>query len=69
MLFKVDTLFGHVIEETDHGVVYQADGALVDAANLRACAGCKVKCASGEQDPASPICPARSMRVAVTASS
>jgi hypothetical protein len=51
MLFKVDTLFGHVIEETDHGVVYQADGVLVDAANLRACAGCNVKCSSGQQDP------------------
>jgi hypothetical protein len=51
MLFKVDTLFGHVIEETDRGVVYQADGALVDGANLRPCVGCNAKCSPGEQDP------------------
>jgi hypothetical protein len=51
MLFKIDSLFGHVIEETAKGVVYQADGVLVDGKNLRPCVGCKVKCANGEQDP------------------
>jgi len=51
MLFNVDSLFGHVIEETEKGVVYQADGVLVDGANLRPCVGCKAKCSSGEHDP------------------
>jgi hypothetical protein len=51
MLFKIDSVFGHVIEETAQGVVYQADGVLVDGNNLRPCGGCKVKCAEGQHDP------------------
>ena len=51
MLFKVDSLFGHVIEETAEGVVYQSDGVLVDGADLRPCVGCNVKCSPGQQDP------------------
>jgi hypothetical protein len=51
MLFKIDSLFGHVIEETADGVVYQADGVLVDGTNLRPCVGCKVKCSEGSHDP------------------
>jgi hypothetical protein len=51
MLSKIDSLFGHVVEETAQGVVYQADGVLVDGKNLRPCVGCKVKCVQGAQDP------------------
>jgi len=51
MLFKVDTLFGHVIEETANGAVYRDDGSKVDGNNLRPCFGCKAKCQPGEHDP------------------
>ena len=51
MLFKTDTLFGHVIEDTDDGPVYQDDGSKVDGDNPRPCLGCKVKIQHGEQDP------------------
>lgn len=51
MLLKVDSHFGHVIEETERGVVYQADGVLVDFSDPRPCVGCKVKCAEGQHDP------------------
>lgn len=51
MLFKTDTLFGHVIEDTDDGPVYQDDGSKVDGDNPRPCLGCKVKIHYGEQDP------------------
>jgi hypothetical protein len=51
MLFKIDSHFGHVIEETANGIVYQVDGSPVDPANPRSCAGCKVRCREGEQDP------------------
>lgn len=51
MLFKIDTLFGHVIEEREDGPVYQDDGSKVDASNLRPCLGCKAKCQQGEHDP------------------
>lgn len=51
MLLKVDSQFGHVIEETDRGVVYQVDGVLVDGDNPRPCVGCQAKCAHGTHDP------------------
>lgn len=51
MLFKIDTLFGHVIEEREDGVVYQDDGSRVDGNNLRPCLGCNLKCNQGEHDP------------------
>lgn len=51
MLFKVDTLFGHVIEERPDGAVYQDDGSKVDGSSLRPCLGCKAKCQQGEHDP------------------
>lgn len=51
MLYKVDSMFGHVIEETGTGVVYQADGAAVDFACPRACVGCGAHVKNGEQDP------------------
>jgi hypothetical protein len=51
MLFKVDSHFGHVVEETDKGVIYRDDGALVDWQNPRPCLGCKAKCGEGSHDP------------------
>ncbi|MDR3616562.1 MAG: hypothetical protein P4L53_23585 [Candidatus Obscuribacterales bacterium] len=51
MLFKVEGQFGHLVEETEGGVIYQSDGSLVDIANPRPCFGCNAKCANGEQDP------------------
>jgi hypothetical protein len=52
VLFKINTLFGHVIEEREDGVVvYQDDGSKVDGNNLRPCLGCNVKCSPGEHDP------------------
>lgn len=52
MLFKIDTLFGHVIEETAEGaVVYQDDRSPVDFANPRACLGCAKRVGHGEHDP------------------
>lgn len=52
MLFKVDSLYGHVIEETETGdVVYRDDRSPVTAETVRACKGCNVKCGSGMHDP------------------
>ncbi len=51
MLFKVDSHFGHVVEETDKGVIYRDDGALVDWQNPRTCFSCKAKCGEGSHDP------------------
>jgi len=52
MLFKTDTLFGHVIDETEPGVVvYRDDGTPVDFANPRTCKGCHAKCQTGGHDP------------------
>lgn len=50
MLFKIDSLYGHVIEDTPAGPVYQDDKSLVDDANPRPCLGCKVEIKGG-QDP------------------
>ncbi len=47
MLSKISSTFGHLIEETDLGVVYQADGAPVDFACPRACVGCGVQVRDG----------------------
>lgn len=51
MLFKVDTLYGHVVEETDDGLVYQDDGSPVTAETVRPCKGCGACIKNGEQDP------------------
>lgn len=52
MLFKTDSLFGHVIEERGDGaVVYQDDGTEVDFSKPRGCAGCQAPCQEGEHDP------------------
>jgi hypothetical protein len=51
MLFKVEGQFGHLVEDSERGAIYQSDGTLVDKANPRPCFGCKARCANGEQDP------------------
>jgi hypothetical protein len=51
MLFKVEDQFGHRVEDTESGVIYQSDGSLVDKTNPRPCFGCKARCKNGEQDP------------------
>ncbi len=50
MLFKIDSLYGHVIEDTPQGPVYQNDKVLVDENNPRPCLGCNVQIKGG-QDP------------------
>jgi hypothetical protein len=50
MLNKTDTLFGHIIDDTDKGPVYREDGTPVDFANPRPCLGCKKRCANGGHD-------------------
>jgi hypothetical protein len=51
MLFKVDTAFGHVIEDTPEGPVYRDDRSPVDPQNPRPCLGCNVRIARGSHDP------------------
>jgi hypothetical protein len=51
MLFKIDSMHGHVIEQTETGVVYKADGEPVDFACPRACFKCGAHVANGAQDP------------------
>lgn len=51
MLFKIDTLFGHVIEDTPDGPIYQDDGTRVDFKSPRACLGCGARCQEGTHDP------------------
>src|SRR5579875_1074104 len=51
MLFKIDTLYGHIIEDTPQGPVYQDDGAPVDPENPRPCLGCKARLTPGSHDP------------------
>lgn len=51
MLFKLDTLFGHVIEDTEDGPVYQDDHSPVTADSIRPCKGCGACIKQGEQDP------------------
>ncbi|MBZ0186579.1 MAG: hypothetical protein K8F91_10055 [Candidatus Obscuribacterales bacterium] len=51
MLFEKDSIYGHVIVDTDSGPIYEDDGSPVDKGNLRACKGCKLKIASGSHDP------------------
>jgi len=50
MLFKIDSQYGHIVEDTPQGPVYQADGVLVDESNPRPCAGCNARI-SGGHDP------------------
>ena len=51
LLFKTDTLFGHVIDDTPAGPVYRDDGSPVDDNNPRPCLGCGATCRHGEHDP------------------
>ncbi len=51
MLFKTDTIFGHIIDDTPAGPVYRDDGSKVDLANPRPCLGCKAHIKPGEHDP------------------
>ncbi|HEY9787398.1 MAG TPA: hypothetical protein V6D17_18560, partial [Candidatus Obscuribacterales bacterium] len=51
MLFEIDTLYGHVIEDTPDGPVYQDDRTFVDEDNPRPCLGCKAKISPGSHDP------------------
>lgn len=51
MLFKVDTIYGHVVEDTAEGPIYRDDGSRVDPKNLRPCLGCGVHIQQGTHDP------------------
>lgn len=51
MLHKLDSLYGHVIEQTDAGVVYQDDGTLVTPGTTRPCKGCNLAITRGTHDP------------------
>ena len=51
MLHKLDSLYGHVIEQTDAGVVYQDDGTPVTPETTRPCKGCNVAITRGTHDP------------------
>ncbi len=49
-LFKIDTMFGHVVEETPEGLVYQDDRSPVTKETVRPCLGCNAVCGKGH-DP------------------
>lgn len=51
MLRKVDTLYGHVVEDTASGPVYRDDGSPVDFDNPRPCLACGVRIERGAHDP------------------
>ncbi len=51
MLFKIDSLFGHIIEDSPQGPVYQDDGTPVNHQQPRPCKGCKAQIAEGSHDP------------------
>ncbi len=51
MLNKVDSLFGHVIEERDGTPVYRDDGTPVTAETVRSCKGCNARCDTRHHDP------------------
>lgn len=51
MLFKLDSEYGHVVEDTPQGPVYQDDRTPVDPNNPRPCFGCKAKIELGSHDP------------------
>lgn len=51
MLFKKDEMFGHIIVDTENGVIYEDDGTSVDFANPRPCKKCGLHIGEGEQDP------------------
>lgn len=51
MLFKLDTIHGHVVEDTPNGAVYKDNGTPVDPENPRACLGCNKQVTPGGHDP------------------
>lgn len=51
MLFDRDSIHGHIIVNSPAGAVYEDDGTLVDASNLRPCKGCSLHIARGSHDP------------------
>ena len=51
MLFKKDSIHGHVVVDTDSGPIYESDGAPVDKANQRPCLKCGACIKNDEQDP------------------
>jgi hypothetical protein len=51
VLYKIDSEFGHIIEDTPAGPVYQDDGSPVDPARPRPCAGCSAAITPGSHDP------------------
>jgi hypothetical protein len=51
MLFKKDSVHGHVIVDTDSGPIYESDGMPVDNTNPRPCVGCSARIKNGEHDP------------------
>jgi hypothetical protein len=51
MLFKIDTIHGHVVEDTPTGPIYKDDGTPVDLQNLRPCLGCNKQIGPGDHDP------------------
>ena len=51
MLFKKDSLHGHVIVDTPAGAAYEDDGTLVNGAHPRPCKGCNAHVEPGGHDP------------------
>lgn len=51
MLFKRDSVHGHLIVDTPAGPVYEDDGSAVDGANPRPCKGCDARILRGSHDP------------------
>jgi hypothetical protein len=51
MCLKTDSLYGHIVEETDKGLVYKDDGTKVTDETLRPCLGCHAKIERGSHDP------------------
>jgi hypothetical protein len=50
LLFMMDALFGHVIEDSEGGPVYKEDGVRVDLDHLRPCAHCGARSELGSHD-------------------
>lgn len=51
MLFKTESLFGHIVDDSPSGPVYRDDGTPCDFKNPRSCFGCKLHIEKGTHDP------------------
>jgi hypothetical protein len=51
LVFSPDTHYGHLVEDTPEGAVYQDDRTLVDDNNPRPCKGCGAHITPGTHDP------------------